>query len=105
MGTISYQTNAILDIAEQMQNNANNAYAEYEAAYFQVVACITDFPFFMQDALMRLLEHEDRRFRASFQWQLDMATVLTNAASQMGDTDITLSKAFENWPKTYSTNV
>ncbi len=103
MDTISYQTNAILEIAEQMRNNANNAYAEYEAAYFQVVACITDFPFFMQDALMRLLDHEDRRFRASFQWQLDMAAVLTNAASQMGNTDAALSKAFENWPETRPT--
>ena len=97
MDTISYQTSAILQTASQMLTNANNAITEYEAAWSQIETCISTFPWPMQDALFRLIEHYNRRFLASCQWQIDMANVLTKAVSQMGDTDTALSKAFEGW--------
>jgi len=84
----------MLETASQIITNATNSLAEHDSAWKKVEAYVQTFPGFMQGAVMAMLVPYANRLRASYQWQLDLATALIDGVTAMQGTDSNVASSF-----------
>ena len=90
----SYPIERMHQTAQEIRKNANQGIQDHETAWRRIEAFIDSFPSFMQPTLRNILEPHDRRFRDSYQWQLDFADRLTKAADAMKGQDDGTARQF-----------
>src|SRR5215471_15475976 len=93
-GQMSYPFERMLEAASQLITNANNSLTEHDSAWKKVEAYVQTFPGFMQGAVMTVLVPYANRLRASYQWQLDLATTLIDGVTTMEGADSDVANSF-----------
>ena len=93
-GQMSYPLARMLETASQIITNANNSLTEHDSAWKKVEAYVQTFPGFMQGAVMAMLVPYANRLRASYQWQLDLATTLIDGVTSMEGADSDVANSF-----------
>src|SRR5215469_603142 len=93
-GQMSYPLTRMLETASQIITNATNSLAEHDSAWKKVEAYVQTFPGFMQGAVMTVLVPYANRLRASYQWQLDLATTLIDGVTTMEGADSDVANSF-----------
>ena len=91
---LSYPTERMRQTAQQIRANAQDALSAHSSAWQRVNALIDSFPGFMQPALRTVLDPHDKRFRDSYQWQIDFADRLENAADSSDTTEQQVKQQF-----------
>jgi hypothetical protein len=94
MGSTSYPTDKMRLTAQNIRTSANNALADHSMYWQRVQNCLSPLPGFMQSALHYVLDPHDKRLRDSYQWQLDFATALEQAADRMEGLDQQIKQTF-----------
>jgi hypothetical protein len=84
---ISYPIDRMQQTAQRIKANAQQAYERHVVAWRSVEALIARFPGFMQAPLRAVFDPHDQRFRLSYQWQMDFADHLVQAANSMQQVD------------------
>ena len=80
---ITYPINRMQETAQKIQSNAQQAFERHVLAWRSVEALIARFPGFMQTPLRTIFDPHEQRFRLSYQWQMEFAHHLMNAADSM----------------------
>ncbi len=80
---ISYPIDRMQETAQKIKTNAQQGYERHVMAWRNVEALIERFPGFMQTPLPAVFDPHDQRFRLSYQWQMDFADHLLEAANAM----------------------
>lgn len=94
MGDISYPVDKMRLTAQKIRTSAYNALANHNMYWQRVQNCISPLPGFIQSALYDVLDPHDKRLRDSYQWQLDFATALEQAADRMDNLDQQIKQTF-----------
>lgn len=94
MDEITYQLDRLVEVAGQVNANAEDALLENISARSQAEFDTILLPWFMFDPLTSLIDHYHSRLNASYQWQMDVAQALIKGASQMGETDNVKAQGF-----------
>lgn len=85
------QTNIPIDrmltTAGKMISNAKSAQTQHEQTWKRIQNYINTFPGFMQGPVQAVLSAYEKRLRDSYQWQIDCANALLNAALAAGATE------------------
>jgi hypothetical protein len=87
MDKIVYPVAVMHTTAQQIRTNALSSLSTHEQKWQLVQHCLLPLPGFLSSAVNALLEPHDQRLRASYQWQMDLATRLDQAASAMAEAD------------------
>ncbi|HEY1349880.1 MAG TPA: hypothetical protein VGF67_09670 [Ktedonobacteraceae bacterium] len=87
MGHFSYPTDKMRLTAQKVRTSADTAMANHGMYWRRVQNCLSPLPGFLQSALSSVLDPHDKRLRDSYQWQLDFATALEQAADRMDGLD------------------
>ncbi|MBA2285158.1 MAG: hypothetical protein H0W02_06735 [Ktedonobacteraceae bacterium] len=93
-GAIFYPLDRMREAAAKILVNAGEAQQSHNAAWAKVQSYVQSFPGFMQGPIMTVLSRYDARLRASYQWQLDFANTLFDAADAMDTTDNNIADSF-----------
>ncbi len=80
---ITYPINRMQQTAQKIKTNAQQAYEQHVTAWRSVEMLISRFPGFMQSPLRTVFDPHDQRFRLSYQWQIEFADHLLEAANTM----------------------
>ncbi len=80
---ITYPIDHMQQTAQKIKTNAQQAYERHVMAWRNVEALIGRFPGFMQSPLRAVFDPHDQRFRLSYQWQMEFADHLLEAANSM----------------------
>ena len=91
---ISYPIDRMQQTAQKIKSNAQQAYERHVVAWRNSEALINRFPGFMQPPLRTVFDSHDQRFRLSYQWQMEFADHLINAANEMKQVDDNSAQQF-----------
>jgi hypothetical protein len=94
MDKLSYPTDKMRLTAQKIRTNANNALTDHSTHWRRVQNCISPLPGFIQSALYYVLDPHNKRLHDSYQWQLDFATALEQAADRMDELDQQIKQTF-----------
>lgn len=95
MSNISYSTDSMRATAQKIRANASTALSDHTKYWNMVQNCLSPLPGFVQSAFYNVLNPHDERLRASYQWQMEVADRLEQAANHMDGLDSDLTKSFQ----------
>jgi hypothetical protein len=75
--------------------DAGTAMMEHDAKWARIQSFIASFPGFMQGTIMGVLSPYAQRLRDSYQWQIDFANTLLDAANMADTTNQDVANSFK----------
>ncbi len=95
MDKIVYPITTMRATAQQIRTNATNSLCNHEQTWQRLQNCLAPLPGFIQAAFNIVLNTHNQRLRASFQWQIDLATRLEESANAMEKVDQSRAQSFQ----------
>ena len=92
--TRSYSTEAMRATARKIRTNAQNGLNTHNQHWHQLQSSISSLPGFIQSLFNLVLKPHDQSIRDSFQWQMDYATQLEQAANSLETIEGLLADVF-----------
>ena len=94
MSEIAYPTDRMIQAAAKIRANANDALGQHNVLWQRLQSSLHPLPGFIQNAIFYVLNPYDKRLRESYQWQLDLADRLEQAAEMFQQEDQQIAGSF-----------
>lgn len=94
-GTISYPVDLMRQVAGQIMVDAGQAMIDHQNQWNDVQTYLSSLPGMVQSHVQTLLNQHQQRLMDSYQWQLDFANALMEAAQYMDDLDHGIRDTFD----------
>ncbi len=95
MDKIVYPIATMRATVQQIRTNATNNLNNHEQTWQRLQDCLAPLPGFIQAAFTSVLNTHNQRLRASFQWQMGLATRLEASANAMEEVDQSGAQSFQ----------
>lgn len=94
MSDITYPTDRMIQAAGRIRANANDALGQHDRLWQRLQSSLNPLPGFIQNPILYVLNPYDKRLRESYQWQLDLADRLEQAAEIFQQEDQQIAGSF-----------